>query len=265
MRFRFTTVALTSALLGAAHAEAQNAAQPDPVWQITTFELDPATSGSWREAVRLITVAAKEMDLPSAKDGWRTVNRGTQTMMIRPRTRDSLFVGGLLPSLRREIAARNPARDAEIQKLFDAGRVLGMTTEIWEAPRALDYRPPAPLGEDQVHAMVYQDYTIAQGQMPAFRAAMIAVQKIYAEMKYPYLRTVSFARFGATNRARLVTRVDNLENYYGKNSVDRLLEGNPSTREALAAARQALQKTMTGRQETTAVVAADLSYPRAPR
>jgi len=256
MQSRTILGALAGVALAVSVASAQDTSPPE-VFQITTLELDPGTMMEWREGLRKQAAAARELNLPAAEVGWWAMNDNNRTMIVRRHARDELFSN---PQVMQKIRAADSARAADVAASFQGGRVTARTTEIVERAPDLSYQPATPLPNDQWSGIIMQTVTVAPGQGRAFREAVQAMNKVLADLKYPYARSVSFVRMGE-GAARITTFIDTRENYFGKNSVTRLLEANPAAREDLRAAYQAFLKTVTNMRTTMAGYARDLSYP----
>jgi hypothetical protein len=250
---RILVAALAAAVPGAV-ASAQDA-EP-PAMQVTTIEVAPASMGSFRDAIRKMAAAAKAANLPAAEVGWWSLNEGNRIIMIRPHANDELFSN---TQLRQKIAKANPDADKEIGAALQTAQILGITTEIVQAVPALRYQPAQPM-DSALGATVTTDYTILPDQGSAFDEAIQATNKALAQIHYPYERIIVRVRMG-TRRTQLITFIDSRENYYGKNWVPRLWEGNPAAREALVAARQALLKTVGSIRTTVQGYSAAQSYP----
>jgi len=237
-------------------ASAQDANTPPPVMQITTLELAPATMVAWRNGLRKMAAAAKAANLPAAEVGWWSLNEGNRTMIIRPRARDELFSN---TQLRQKIAKANPEADKEIAAAFEGTQILGITNEILQGSPNLAYRPAQRL-EGAPGGTVTVDYTILPGQGRAFNEAIQAMNKALAQINYPYERIVVRVRMGEA-RTQLITFFDTRENYFGKNSIFRLSDGNQAARDGLTAARQALLKTVGSMHMSISGYSASQSYP----
>jgi len=256
MRFRAVLGALAGAALSLSVASAQDA-PPPPVFQITTLELEPGTMSAFRDGLRKQAAAAKAANLSAREVGWWAMNDNNRTMIVRPHSRDELFSN---PQVMQKIRAADSAAAADVSAAFQGGRVTGMTTEIIQLAPNLSYQPATPLPDDQFGGVVIQTFDVAPGQGQAFNQAVQAINKAMADLKYPYARNLYRVRMG-TARTQIYTFIDTRENYYGKNSVQRLMEANPTAAEALRTAYGALLKTVSHMESGYAGYARNLSYP----
>ena len=256
MRFRAVLGALAGAALSFSLASAQEA-PPPPVFQITTLELEPGSMMAWRDGLRKQAAAAKALNLPMAEVGWWAMNDNNRTTIVRPHSRDELFSN---PQVMQKIRAADSAAAAGIAAAFQGGRVVGMTTEIVQLAPNLSYQPATPMPNDQFGGVVVLNIDVAPGQGQAFNQATQAINKAMADLKYPYARNFYRVRMGKS-RAQIYTFIDNRENFYGKNSVMRLMEANPAAAEALRTAYQAWLKTVSHMESSYQGYARDLSYP----
>lgn len=257
MRIRAILGALAGAALVVPVASAQNDAPPPPVFQVTTLELEPSGMIAWRDGLRKQAAAAKALNLPAAEVGWWAMNDNNRTMIVRPHSRDELFSN---PQVMQKIRAADSAAAAGIAAAFQGGRVVKMTTEILQSAPNLSYQPATPLPNDQFGGVVIQSFDVAPGQGQAFSQAIQALNKAWADLKYPYARNLYRVRMGE-GRTQIYTFIDNRENYYGKNSVQRLMDANPAAAEALRTAYMAMLKTVSHMETGWAGYARDLSYP----
>ena len=258
MRIRAILGALAGAALVVPVVSAQDA-PPPPVFQITTLELEPGSMMAWRDGLRKQAAAAKAANLPANEVGWWAMNDQNRTMIVRPHSRDELFSN---PQVMQKIRAADSAAAAGIAAAFQSGRVSGMMTEIIQLAPDLSYQPATPMPNDQFGGVIILDIKIAPGQGQAFNQAVQALNKAWADLKYPYARNLYRVRMGE-GRTQIYTFIDNRENYYGKNSVQRLMDANPAAAEALRTAYQAMLKTVTSLESGWAGYARDLSYPPA--
>jgi hypothetical protein len=256
MRFRAVLGALAGAAVSFSLASAQDA-PPPPVYQMTTLELEPGTMMAWRDGLRKQAAAAKAHNLPAAEVGWWAMNDNNRTIIVRQASRDQLFSN---PQVMQKIRAVDSAGAAGIAAAFQGGRVVKMTTEILQHALDLSYQPATPLPADQFGGMVILDVDVAPGQGEAFNEAIRGLNKAMADLKYPYARNLYRVRMGE-GRTQIYTFIDNRENYYGKNSVQRLMEANPAAAGALRTAYEAMLKTVSHMESGWAGYARDLSYP----
>jgi hypothetical protein len=256
MRFRAVLGALAGVAFAVSLASAQDA-PPPPVFQVTTLELEPGTMMAWRDGLRKQAAAAKAHNLPAAEVGWWAMNDNNRTMIVRPHSRDELFSN---PQVMQKIRAADSVEAAGISAAFQGGRVVGMTTEIIQLAPNLSYQPATPMPNDQFGGIITLDVNIAPGQGQAFNQAVQAMNKAWADLKYPYARNLYRVRMGE-GRTQIMTFIDNRENFYGKNSVQQLMAANPAAGEALRTAYQAMLKTVTHMESGYVGFARDLSYP----
>lgn len=255
---------VTSSLLGAFAAaalfvtatSAQNA-PPPRVLQITTVETTPATMMALRNGLRKEAAAAKAAKIPSGDVGWRSFDEGNRTLIVRPHPRDELFLN---TQLRQKIAKVDSAAAEEVGKAFDGVEVTGVTTEILQESPNLTYMPAQTIPDSAFGGTITTTFGILPGQGRAFNEAVQAINKVLAQIKYPYVRRTFRVRMG-TLRVQAVTFIDSRENYYGKNSIGRLLQAHPEAREALVAAYQALLKTVSSIRTSQLRYSAAQSYP----
>ena len=234
MKFRSVLPALLSPTLLVTLAVAQDppAAPPPPVFQVTTLELSPATMAAWRDARAKMAEAAKAANLPVAEFGWWDYNNGNRTVIVTPRNRADILQGA---NARARILAVNPAADTALTAAFEGIQVTLVSQELIVAQPNRTYEPatvPAPGG------VAILNIRIAPGQGQAFTEAVQAMNKVRADIKYPYPMRSFGVRFGES-RTVLATFFDNREAYYGKNQMGRLLEGNAA---AMAEWQAAVQK-----------------------
>lgn len=256
----FAGVALAVSLVTAQEATPPAAAQEEAlpaVFQVTTLELEPGTMREWRDGLRKQAAAAKALNLPATEVGWWAMNDANRTMIIRPHSRDELFIN---PQLRQKIRALDAAMADDMQASFQAGRVVGMTTEILEHVPNLSYQPAIPFPDDQWGGIVTREVDIVPGQNQAFNEALQRVNNAMAAVNYPYPRNVYRVRMGRS-RTLIVIHVDSLENYYGTNWAPRLAGADTAAGEELRAANQAFLDTISSMQMSTATYARDMSYP----
>ncbi|HSR15854.1 MAG TPA: hypothetical protein VLL51_08885 [Gemmatimonadales bacterium] len=256
MRFRAVLGALAGAALSFSVASAQDA-PPPPVFQMMTLELEPGGMIAWRDGLRKQAAAAKALNLSAAEVGWWAMNDNNRTIIVWPASRDQLFSNR---QVMQKIRAADSAAAAGIAAAFQGGRVVKATNEIIQLAPNLSYQPATPLPNDQFGGVVIQSFDVAPGQGQAFNQAIQAINKAMADLKYPYARNLYRVRMGE-GRTQIYTFIDNRENYYGKNSVMRLMEGNPAAAEALRTAYQAMLKTVSHMETGWAGYASDLSYP----
>lgn len=259
MRFHRMLGVVAGAALAVADvgAQATTAPTPPPVFRQTVYELDPATQGAWRAGLRQQAAAAKAANLPANEVGWWAANDMNRTIMVWPASRDALLQGN---GLMQRITRADSAAAAAIREVRSGTRVLSAKTEIFQMVPDLSYEPAQPMAPAEMTGMVTVEYWIAPGQRGAFGEAIRAMNKVMADVKYPYARNMAWFRMGE-NRMAMTTFIDSRENYYGKNSFNRLAAGNTAAMEAMSAARQALLKTITDMEQRHANFMPSLSYP----
>lgn len=258
MRFRIVLGFLVGAALAVPQAGAQNttAPTPPPILRRTTYVLDPATMGAWREGLRQQAAAAKKANLPASEVGWWAVNDMNRTTIVWPASRDEMFPS---TGLMQRIARADSGAAAAIRTVRQGTKVLSATTEIFQMVPDLSYQPAQAVSPSSASGLVRVVYHVAPGQRGAFGEAIRAMNKVMADVKYPYARNMSWVRIGE-NRMELTTFIDSRENYFGKNSFMRLSEGNTAARDAMRAARQELLMTISDMQMSFGNFATDLSY-----
>lgn len=258
MRFHTVLGLLVGAALAIPQAGAQTATAPTPppILRRTTYVLDPATMGAWRDGLRQQAAAAKKANLPANEVGWWAVNDMNRTTLVWPASRDEMFPTNLM----RRIAEVDSAAAAAIRATRQGARVLSSTTEIFQMVPDLSYQPAQLMPNSEVTGFVQVVYRVAPGQRGAFGEAIRAMNKVMADVKYPYARNMAWVRIGE-NQMELTTFIDSRENYFGKNSIGRLVEGNTAAQDGLRAARQALVKTVSDMQMKFGNFADGQSYP----
>lgn len=259
MRFRTVLGFLAGAAFAVPQAGAQDATAPTPppILRRTTYVLDPATMGAWRDGLRQQAAAAKNANLPASEVGWWAVNDMNRTTLVWPASRDEMFPG---PGIMQRIARADSAAAAAIRETRRGTKVVSSTTEIFQMVPDLSYEPAQAMPRSSISGFVQVDYHVAPGQRGAFGAAIRAMNEVMADVKYPYARNMSWVRMGE-NRMQLTTFIDSREHYFGKNSFMRLSEGNPAAQDAMRAARQALLQTVSDMRMSFGNFADDLSYP----
>ena len=258
MRFRSLLGVLAGAVLAVPNLGAQTATAPTPppVFRQTVYELDPATMGAWRAGLRQQAAAARAANLPANEMGWWAMNDGNRTIMVSPASRDALFQRNPMAM----ITQADSAAAAAIREVRSGSRVLSANTEIFQMVPDLSYQPAEGMPPADMTGMVTMEFRVAPGQRGAFGEAIRAMNKVMADVKYPYARNMAWFRMGE-NRMSMTTFIDSRENFYGKNSFNRLAAGNTAAQEAMSAAYQALLKTITSMQQRHANYASGLSYP----
>lgn len=233
MRFRAVAAVLGGSALIATLAVAQEpAAPPPPVFQVTTLELTPATMAAFRNARAKVAEAAKALNLPVEQFGWWDYNDGNRTMIVSPRNRDNVLQG--LGNARARIREANPEADKEITAMMEGTQVRVLSQELIMAQPNRTYEPAT---QPEVGGVSISDIRIAPGQGQAFNEALAAMNKVRADIKYPYPMRAFNVRFGES-RTVLATFFDTREAYYGKNQMGRLLEGNAAAQAEWQAAVQ---------------------------
>ena len=258
MRFRTVLGVLAGAVLAVPDlgAQAATAQTPPPILRRTVFELDPATMGAWRAALRQQVAAVRAANLPANEVGWWAMNDLNRTILVWPASRDEMFPANLMG----RIAAADSAAAAALRDARSGTRVLSSTTEIFQMMPDLSYQPAEGMPRVDMTGVVTMEYWVAPGQRRAFSEAIRAMNKVMADVKYPYARNMAWFRMGE-NRMSMTTFIDSRENYYGKNSFNRLAAGNTAAMEAMSVARQALLKTITKMQQSQANFVEGMSYP----
>ncbi len=230
---------------------------PAPAFTLTTLEHTPSTMGAWRNAEAQMVEALKAANIPAAEVGWWAYVKDNKTMIVRPRSRDALFGAGGQGSMAR-LRAVAPEKVEALQKAFQGTQLRVVSSEVFTQSTNLTYASGMDLGTQGGAQVV--DVMIAPGQAAAFNEAMQAVNKVRADLKYPYNVQVYRVRLGVP-RAMVVTFFDSAENFFGKNSLDKLAAGNSEARAALDAAFTALIKTVSGWDSQITTYAAAMSYP----
>lgn len=247
-------------LAGLAFAAGPSAAQdapPPPVFQVTTLELSPSTLVKFRNGLQKQAEAAKAVNLPAGEVGWWTYSEGNRLIIVAPRPRDNLLVN---PMTRARIREANPALDQGITDAYAGAQARLASQELIVHAPNLSRDGSAgiePMGAQVAHIM------IAPGQGQVFNEAIQAMNKVRADIGYPYSVQLYRVRFGET-RTMIVTFFDSREAFVGRNSIQRLLEGKPEAQAAWQAAiDKVLSATASYRFELVDYAPA-LSYPPMP-
>jgi hypothetical protein len=230
---------------------------PAPAFTMTTLEHTPSTMGAWRNAEAQVVEALKAANIPAAEVGWWAYVKDNKTMIVRPRSRDALFGGGGQGSMAR-LRAAAPEKAAEIQKAFEGTQLRVVSSEVFVQSADLSYASGMDAGTQGGAQVV--DVVVAPGQGAAFNEAIQAINKVRADLKYPYNVQVYRVRIGEP-RTMVVTFFDSAENFFGKNSLDRLAAGNSAAQAALGAAFGALINTVSSWDSKLTNYAAAMSYP----
>ncbi len=256
MHFRSSLAALAGTVLFATAAVAQDA-PPPPIFQVTTLELAPATMTKWLGGLRAQAAAAKTVGLPPAEFGWWTYTEGNRVIIVIPRERDAVIAGR--PTMAR-IREANAKLADEIAAAFEGATVRLVSQELTVHAPNLSYTPAT---QYEPGAAEILDAWIAPGQGQAFNEAIREFNEVRTKMGYPYSVELYRVRLGET-RTRLVTFIDSRENFYGKNSVGRLMAGKADVQAAWQAAIAKVLPTVTRWESTSVDYTADLSYPPMP-
>jgi len=241
-----------AAVVSTAHA--QDA--PNPVFQVLTLEHTPATMSAWRSAMAKEVAALKAANIPASEVGWWAYTRDNKTILVRPRSRDALFPGGGggMGRLRQV----DSAKAAEVGAAFQGSQVRLTSNEIIEHAPNLSYTPsvePKSIGGVNVI-----DIMIAPGQGQAFNEAVRALNEIRKTIDYPYSVQVYRVRMGEP-RTVIVTFYDTREAYFGRNSMDTLLERRTMQQEQFQKAIGTILSAVSGWQSWLGGYAENMSYP----
>ena len=252
MRTRSALGVLAAAALVPMALPAQDT--PNAVYQVVTLEHTPSTMVQWRNTQAKLAEVMKATGLPAAEVGWWTYVKDNRTIIVRPRTRDALFPG---PGGMGRLRQADSAKAAEVGRGFEGTQLRLVSNEVVEHAPNLSYTPATEMTTGGVS--VY-GITIAPGQGGAFNRAIRAMNEVRTAVGYPYSVQLFRVRMGAT-RTEVVTFVDSFEAYYGKNSMERLLEGKPALQQQWQEAINGILTAVSGWTSWTAGYAVNMSYP----
>ncbi len=208
-------------LAPAAQAQDQDQ-EPNPVFQVTTIEVVPASLPAWYPAWVKQAQTAKAMGISSGEYGWWMYGSDNTVLIVRPKSRDELFRSGT--GIRAAIRAVDSAQAAAIGEAFAGIQARASRTEITAYNPDLSYLPDDASYEPG--GVSVWELTLAPGKFADFRARWAEMRGLLKELKYPYGMNHYTVRYG-DNRVQLVAFFDTRENYYGKNSLNKLFEANP--------------------------------------
>jgi len=189
------------------------------LYQVTTWNADPASSLGFEEAVKLFVSAAEKANSPFK---WAFWQKGTQYMIVYPVDAFAYFddPGQFMRSL-----AGTPG-EADVEKAMGMWPDLHMTVvsdEISELKEDWSY---------MVESFDMETITAAHFDImwtkPNTEEAWDKLNKdwvtFFRELGSPYPYHGHSVRFGDTGRTVYVTFIDNLSDFYGKNDLEKLIE-----------------------------------------
>jgi hypothetical protein len=217
---RFIPLALAFAMALPATLLAQDYEQEiGQLYQVTTWDVDPATAQTFEEAVKLFVSAAEKAN---SQYNWAFWQKGSQYMIVFPVNSFAYFddPGQFMRSL-----AGTPGQ-ADVEKAM----------ETWPAVNAnVISDEMAELKEDwsyMVESFDMATMTAAHFDImwtkPNSEEAWDKLNKEWAaffnDLGHPYPYNGHSVRFGDSGRTVYVTFIDNLSDYYGKNSLMKMIE-----------------------------------------
>jgi hypothetical protein len=207
-------LALPATLLGQDYEE-----ETGQLYQVTTWNADPASSQGFEEAVKLFVSAAEKANSPYK---WAFWQKGSQYMIVYPVDAFAYFddPGQFMRSL-----AGTPG-EADVEKAMGMWPNLHMTVVSDEM---------AELKEDwsyMVESFDMETMTAAHFDImwtkPNTQEAWDQLNKdwvtFFRDLGHPYPYNGHSVRFGDTGRTVYVTFIDNLADYYGKNDLMTMIE-----------------------------------------
>lgn len=256
MRFRSPLATLACLTLLGTVAVAQEASPP-PIFQMTTWELAPSTTGQFMAGLAKQASAARTVGLPAAEVGWWTYSEGNRIIVVAPRQRDAVLAN---PQTMARIREANAALAEEVTAAFGGVQTRMLSQELLIHAPNLSYDPAAQITPGGAQLI---DVIIAPGQGRAFNEAIQALNQVRADVGSPYSMQVFRVRLGQT-RTVLVTFYDTQEAFHGANSMPRLMAGKPAAQAAWQAGIEKIMASTTSYTFTMMNYAAAQSYPPVP-
>ncbi len=220
MRRRIALVTAVFLALAASALPAQES-EGGQLWQVRTWRIAPEHVITFTQAIGQMVEAAKQANL-APEWGWVVWSDFPNFTVVNPMPNMAALDDQGAWTRQFEGTPGQATLEAAMQSLEP---VISRITEheIMEPVPAWSYAPEGGADWQTTGAEVLE-YWVKPGKMEQFEQHVGEFMAMFKEMNYPYPISGNRVRMGETDKRTWVIFYDSRENYYGKNSTDRLLE-----------------------------------------
>ncbi len=222
MTGRILSFALALAVVASPTARAQEGGQEyerGQLLEVSTFAVDPADAPKFEAAVKQLVEAAGKASTPYR---WAFLQDGSQYTLVYP-VSDFAYFDDPMQFMRSFSGTEGEAMMQEAMASFETMDFMVVSQEIAEEKADWSYEVEGfdPTTMTAVHSDVMW---VKPGVEEKFEALNKEWAAFFAEIGYPYPYTGHQVHFGDTGRVVYATFIDDLSDYYGVNSLEKLIE-----------------------------------------
>lgn len=199
-------------------AMAQDGPQRGQLMELTTFNVEPSQAPAFEAAVKQVVKAATDA---KAKSAWHFWTEGWRYVLAYPVPNFAYFDDPL--AFQKQFAGTpGEAGFQQAMQEMTALAVRVSSTELVESVPGWEYEPataPQQFYFGQVH-----EFWVKPGKNEQFNALVKEIMAFFAEVGYSYEVIGHRVHFGDPGRAAFITLVDDMSEYYGAKSLERLAQ-----------------------------------------
>ncbi len=254
MRNRIPALALLVGLAAPAALPAQEGAKRGQLFEVSTWEIDPADAPAFEDAVKQVAEAAAKSKIEYR---WMFWQDGSQFTLVFPVSSFAYF-DDPEQFVRAFQGTPGEAQMREAMAKFPQIRSQVVSEEMFELKEEWSYQVEG-FGFDKIKYLHIDVIWARPGVDEEFDQLNKEWVQLFKDLAYPYPYNTHEVHFGDTGRTVYVTLIDDLSMFYGENDLMTWME-----KKNMGARAEALDKrfnAVTDRwKHHTATLRADLSY-----
>ena len=217
---RLTSLVLALALLAPASMLAQeDSSERGQLYQVTTWNVDPADMEGFEKGVKLFVQAAEKA---GSSYRWTIWQKGSEYVFAYPVSDYAYFDDP--GQFMRSIAGTEGEADAqEAMKVFPALNMTVVSEEMVELKDAWSYKVES-FDMQTVTAAHLDVMWTKSGSDESFDKLNKEWVAFFKDLGHPYPYDGHSVRFGDSGRTIYVTYIDDLSDYHGKNDMMKMIE-----------------------------------------